>query len=136
MRDSAIESLQIADFLKYGGDHFYRNDNGVFIEITKEAGLHGGLISLGLGVTVGDVNADGYPDVYVSNDFFERDYLYINQQNGSFKDELETRVQHVSLSSMGADMQDVNNDGYPAIFTSDMLPSDEYRLKTTTSFDI
>jgi hypothetical protein len=135
VRDSAIESLQIADFLKFGGDHFYRNDNGVFIEITKEAGLHGGLISLGLGVTVGDVNADGYPDVYISNDFFERDYLYINQQNGSFKDELETRVQHVSLSSMGADMQDVNNDGYPDIFTTDMLPSDEYRLKTTTSFD-
>lgn len=135
VRDSASESVQIADFLKYGGDHFFRNDGGSFVEITKEAGLHGGLISFGLGVTVGDVNADGYPDVYVSNDFFERDYLYINQQNGSFKDELETRVQHISLSSMGADIQDVNNDGYPDIFTTDMLPLDEYRLKTTTSFD-
>ena len=135
VRDSSMQNLQIADFLKFGGDHLYRNDNGRFTEVTKQAGLHGGLISLGLGVTVADINADGYPDVYVSNDFFERDYLYINQKNGTFKDELETRTQHISLSSMGADIQDINNDGHPDIFTTDMLPADEYRLKTTTSFD-
>jgi enediyne biosynthesis protein E4 len=125
----------VADFLKGGGDHFYRNDNGKFIDISKEAGLHGSLISFGLGVTVGDVNNDDYPDIYVSNDFFERDYLYINQKNGTFKDELEQWMQHISHSSMGADMADVNNDGYPDIFTTDMLPDDDYRLKTTTSFD-
>src|SRR6185503_2605985 len=96
---------------------------------------HGGLISLGLGATVSDVNNDGYPDVYVSNDFFERDYLYINQKNGTFKDELEDCVQHISLSSMGADAGDINNDGYPDIFTTDMLPEDDYRLKRNTSFD-
>lgn len=135
MRDLPADQWNVADFLKGGGDHLYRNDGGHFKEVTKEAGLHGGLISLGLGVTVGDINNDGYPDVYVSNDFFEKDYLYINQKNGTFKDELEQRIQHTSLSSMGADIQDINNDGYPDIFTTDMLPSDDYRLKANTSFD-
>jgi hypothetical protein len=135
MRDLPLEKSPVADFLKGGGDHLYRNDNGHFKEVTKEAGIHGGLISLGLGVTVGDINEDGYPDVYVSNDFFERDYLYINQKNGTFKDELEQRIQHTSLSSMGADMQDINNDGHPDIFTTDMLPGDDYRLKANTSFE-
>jgi enediyne biosynthesis protein E4 len=135
LRDLPAEQWQVADFLKPGGDHFYRNDNGKFKEVTKEVGIHGSLISLGLGVTVGDVNEDGYPDVYVSNDFFERDYLYINQRNGKFKDELEERIQHTSLSSMGADMQDINNDGSPDIFTTDMLPGDDYRLRANSSFE-
>ena len=118
-----------------GGDHLYRNDNGHFTEVTQQAGIHGSPISLGLGVTVGDVNNDGYPDIYVSNDYFERDYLYINQGNGTFKDVLEDWMQHTSLASMGADMADINNDGYPDIFTTDMLPDDDYRLKTTFSFE-
>ncbi len=131
----AAEWTSVPEFLRGGGDHFYRNDNGKFKEITKEAGIHGSLISLGLGVTVGDINDDGYPDVYVSNDFFERDYLYINNKKGGFTDELESRMQHISLSSMGADMQDINNDGTPDIFTTDMLPDDDYRLKANTSFE-
>jgi hypothetical protein len=135
MRDLPLSQTNVPDFLKGGGDHLYRNDNGHFTEVTKQAGIHGGLTSLGLGVTVGDVNNDGYPDIYVSNDFFERDYLYINQKNGTFKDELEDRMGHISLASMGADMQDINNDGSPDIFTTDMLPDDDYRLKTNTSFD-
>jgi enediyne biosynthesis protein E4 len=135
MRDLPANEWDVKDFLKGGGDHFYKNENGKFIEVTKQVGLHGSLISLGLGVTVGDVNGDHYPDVYVSNDFFERDYLYINQQNGTFKDEFEQQVQHGSLSSMGADMNDINNDGYPDIFTTDMLPDDDYRLKANSSFD-
>lgn len=118
-----------------GGDHLFRNDNGHFTEVTHQAGIHGSPISLGLGVTVGDVNGDGLPDIYVSNDFFERDYLYINQGNGSFRDELEQWMQHTSLASMGADMADINNDGYPDIFTTDMLPDDDYRLKTTFAFE-
>jgi hypothetical protein len=125
----------VADFLKGGGDHLYRNDEGKYTDVSKEAGIFGSLISFGLGVTVGDVNGDHYPDIYVSNDFFERDYLYVNQRNGSFRDELESWTQHISHSSMGADMGDINNDGYPDIFTTDMLPDDDYRLKTTTSFD-
>ncbi len=134
-RELPAQKWNVPDMLKGGGDHLYRNDNGHFTEVTQQAGIHGSLISFGLGVTVGDVNGDGWPDIYVSNDFFERDYLYINQQNGTFKDELEDRVQHTSLASMGADMADINNDGYPDIFTTDMLPADHYRLKTTTSFD-
>ena len=118
MRDLPAKDWQVASFLKGGGDHLYRNDNNHFTEVTKEAGIHGTLISLGLGVTVGDVNADGYPDVYVSNDFFERDYLYINQRNGTYKDELEKYVQHTSLSSMGADMQDINKSFLPSLSKS------------------
>jgi hypothetical protein len=108
---------------------------GKFVDVSHEAGIHGTLVSFGLGVTVGDVNKDGFPDVYVSNDFFERDYLYINQKNGTFKDELEQWMGHISLASMGADMADINNDGNVEIFTTDMLPGDDYRLKTTSSFD-
>jgi len=125
----------VADFLKGGGDHLFRNDNGHFTEVTKEAGIHGSLISFGLGVSIGDINNDGYPDVYVANDSYERDYLYINQKNGTFKDELETCMQQISFSSMGADIADINNDGFPEIFTTDMLPDDDYRLKTLGAFD-
>lgn len=135
MRNLRAQNWPVADFLKGGGDRLLRNDNGKFVDASKEAGIHGSLISFGLGVTVGDVNGDHYPDIYVSNDFFERDYLYINQKNGTFKDELEQYVQHTSLASMGADMADINNDGYPDIFTTDMLPDSDYRLKTTSSFD-
>jgi hypothetical protein len=76
-----------------------------------------------------------YPDVYISNDFYEKDYLYINQRNGTFKDELAQRVPHISSSSMGADVADLNNDGYMDLITTDMLPEDEYRLKTMNRFE-
>ena len=134
-RDIRAENSAVADFLKGGGDHLYKNEGGKFVEVSAEAGIHGSLISFGLGVTIGDVNGDAWPDVYVSNDFFERDYLYINQKNGSFKDEIETYTEHNSIASMGTDMADVNNDGYPDIFTTEMLPDNDFRLKTTTSFD-
>lgn len=125
----------VSNFLKGGGDHLYQNNNGRYQEVTAKAGIHGTLMSFGLGVTVGDINNDGYPDVYVANDSYERDYLYINQKNGTFKDELEACVGQNSFSSMGADLSDVNNDGYPDIFTTDMLPGDDYRLKTLGAFD-
>jgi hypothetical protein len=134
-RDLRAKDWPVADFLKGGGDRLMRNDKGQFTDVSKEAGIYGSLIGFGLGVTVGDVNNDHYPDIYISNDFFERDYLYINQHNGTFTEELEKWTQHISLSSMGADMADINNDGYPDIFTTDMLPDDEYRLKTTASFE-
>lgn len=134
-RDLPEKDWAVADFLKGGGDHLFRNDNGKFIEVTKEAGIHGTLISFGLGVSVSDINNDGYPDVFVSNDSYERDYLYINQKNGTFKDELENWMQHVSFSSMGADIADINNDGYVDLFTTDMFPMGEHRLKTMGAFD-
>lgn len=118
-----------------GGGKLYRNDNGKFKDVSETAGIYGSEIGFGLGVTVGDVNGDKWPDIYISNDFFERDYLYINQQNGSFKEVLEDEIGCTSLSSMGADMADINNDGLMDIFSTDMLPEDDYRLKTTTKFD-
>jgi enediyne biosynthesis protein E4 len=134
-RELRAEDWPVADFLKGGGDKLMRNDSGRFTDVSKAAGIYGSLIGFGLGVTVGDVNGDHYPDLYISNDFFERDYLYINKGDGTFSEELEKRIQHTSHSSMGADMADLNNDGYPEIFTTEMLPGDDYRLKTTTSFE-
>src|SRR5215471_1490950 len=134
-RDLPENEWPVANFLKGGGDHLFRNDNGHFVEVTKQAGIHGTLISFGLGVSVGDINGDNYPDIFVSNDSYERDYLYINQKDGTFKDELEDWMQHTSFSSMGADIADINNDGYPDLFTTDMLPLSDYRLKTTGAFD-
>lgn len=134
-RDLRAEDWPVKDFLKGGGDHLLRNDNGKFVDVSKEAGIYGSLIGFGLGVTVGDVNNDQYPDIYISNDFYERDYLYINQRNGTFSEELEKRMQHISLSSMGADMADINNDGKADIFVTDMLPDNDQRLKTTSSFE-
>ncbi len=134
-RELDAKDWPVADFLKGGGDKLLRNDNGVYTDVTKEANVYSSLIGFGLGVTVGDVNNDGFPDLYISNDFFERDYLYINQKNGTFKEELEKWMQHISHSSMGADIADINNDGYPDIFTTDMLPDDDFRLKTTSSFE-
>lgn len=134
-RELPAKDWPVANFVKDGGDHLYRNDNGHFKEVTKEAGIHGTLMSFGLGVSVSDVNDDGYPDVYVANDSYERDYLYLNQKNGTFKDQFEECIKQSSFSSMGADVADINNDGSPEIFTTDMLPGDDYRLKTLGAFD-
>lgn len=119
-----------------GGHKLYRNEgNNQFKDVSAQAGIYGSEIAFGLGVTVGDINRDGWPDIYVSNDFFERDYLYINQKNGTFSEELEAQMPSLSMSSMGADMADLNNDAYPEIFVTDMLPEDDLRLKTTTIFE-
>lgn len=134
-RDLRAEDWKVKDFLKGGGDVLLENVNGKFVDVSEKAGIYGSLIGFGLGVTVGDINDDHYPDIYVSNDFFERDYLYINNQNGTFSEELENRIGHISHSSMGADMADINNDGALEIFVTDMLPDDDYRLKTNTTFD-
>lgn len=134
-RDLPAEKWPVADFLKGGGDKLLRNDNGKYNDVSKAAGIYQSLIGFGLGISVGDINGDNYPDLYVSNDFYERDYLYINNQDGSFIEDLEKRIQHLSMSSMGADLADINNDGYPDIFVTDMLPDDDIRLKTTSSFE-
>ena len=118
-----------------GGDKLLRNDSGKFVDISEDAGIYGSLIGFGLGVTIGDVNNDFLPDIYVSNDFYERDYLYINNGDGTFKENIKDWIQHLSLSSMGADMADINNDGYPEIFVTDMLPENDQRLKMTSDFE-
>ncbi|MFP4340397.1 MAG: VCBS repeat-containing protein [Cyclobacteriaceae bacterium] len=118
-----------------GGDKLYRNDNNKFVDVSEEAGIYGSVIGFGLGVTITDANQDGWLDIYVSNDFFERDYLYINQADGTFKDELPERMGHISHFSMGADAADLNNDGFPEIFVTDMMPESDYRLKTMTHFE-
>ena len=125
----------VKDFLKGGGDKLLENQDNKFVDVSEKAGIYQSLIGFGLGVTVGDVNEDGYEDLYISNDFFERDYLYLNQKDGTFAERLEDYFEHISHSSMGADMRDINNDGLPDIFVTDMLPDEEYRLKTTASFD-
>lgn len=118
-----------------GGNKLYRNDGGHFTDITKQAGIYSSRIGFGLGVTISDLNMDGWPDIYVSNDFFEKDYLYINQRNGTFKESLEDCINEISMNSMGADIADINNDGLPDIYVTDMLPELEARVKTKTSFE-
>ncbi|MEJ7676674.1 MAG: VCBS repeat-containing protein [Segetibacter sp.] len=118
-----------------GGHKLLQNNNGHFTDVSEKAGIAGIKIAYGLGVSVSDVNGDMYPDIYISNDFYEKDYLYINQRNGTFKDELPDRIGHISSSSMGADVADINNDGYMDIVTTDMLPEDEYRQRTMTRFE-
>jgi enediyne biosynthesis protein E4 len=120
---------------EFGGDRLYKNNSGKYTEINRQAGIYSSDIGFGLGVSVADVNQDGYPDIYVSNDFFENDYLYINQQDGTFKESIEAQTGHLSLASMGSDIADINNDGFYDIFTTEMLPEGDYRLKTMTSFE-
>jgi len=118
-----------------GGHKLYRNDGGHFTDVSAQAGIYGSVIGFGLGVTVGDVNKDGWQDIYVSNDFFERDYLYINNKNGTFAETLEDQMHSISNASMGSDMADINNDGNPDIFVTEMLPELESRIKVNTTFE-
>ncbi|HET9634583.1 MAG TPA: VCBS repeat-containing protein [Gemmatimonadaceae bacterium] len=119
-----------------GGEKLFHNDgNGHFTDVSAKAGIYGPEIAFGLGVAVSDVNRDGWPDIYVSNDFFERDYLYINNRDGTFDERLDKEMPYISYFSMGLDIADVNNDGWPDVYTTDMLPEDEYRLRTTSSFE-
>ena len=123
-----------------GGDKLLRNDPGPdghprFTDVSEAAGIYGSRIGFGLGSGIGDFNGDGWTDIYVSNDFWERDYLYLNQQDGTFSEELTDRIDHVSMSSMGSDVGDLDNDGDIDIFTTDMLPTDNLRLKAGTLFD-
>jgi hypothetical protein len=118
-----------------GGDKLLRNDNGLFVDVSEKAGIYGSVIGFGLGVTAGDVDNDGWIDLYISNDFFERDYLYMNNRDGTFREILVSAMHSISAASMGADMADINNDGWPEIFVTEMLPEDHARFKTVTTFE-
>jgi hypothetical protein len=114
------------------GNKLLRNDNGIFTDITLEAGIYTSSIGYGLGITLNDFNADGWTDIFISNDFFEKDYLYINNQKGGFDEDGESYFQSLSMGSMGADASDLNNDGKPELLVTEMLPEDMQRKKTKT----
>lgn len=118
-----------------GGNKLYRNDGSQFTDVSEAAGIYGSAIGYGLGVTFADVNNDNWQDIFVSNDFFERDYLYINNQDGTFDEVLERSITETSMGSMGADIADLNGDGKPEIFVTEMLPNDHERVKTKTVFE-
>lgn len=122
------EKLQT--FSKLSGDRLFRNDGGKkFTDVTRQAGINSSVIGYGLGITIADIDLDGYPDIYVGNDFHENDYMYINQRDGTFKEVLNEHIMHSSQFSMGVDIADINNDGFPEIISVDMMPFDPYILK-------
>jgi hypothetical protein len=131
-------------FDSLAGQKFYRNDtqqneNGIttgkFTDITTTVGINGSKIGYGLGVAVSDINFDGWPDIYVGNDFHENDYLYINNKKGQFEEKGRTEIMHTSQFTMGVDIADANNDGFPEIVSMDMLPYESYMLRRSLSED-
>lgn len=127
------------DYLKINnpivGARLFKNEGNHFTDATKESGINNSILGYGLGIAVADINMDGYPDVYIGNDFYENDYLYINQKNGTFKEEGKQQLMHTSHYSMGVDVADVNNDAFPEIISLDMLPADPAILKRSTGED-
>ncbi|GAO45051.1 VCBS repeat-containing protein [Flavihumibacter petaseus] len=117
------------------GDRFFRNEGNRYTDITRACGINSSAIGYGLGIVVSDINLDGYPDIYIGNDFHENDYLYINQRDGTFRDELNDHIMHTSQFSMGVDAADINNDALPDIISMDMLPDDPYILKRSLGED-
>ena len=116
-------------------DKLYKNEEGHFVDVSEESGLVSNVLGFGLGISVSDLNNDGWLDIYVSNDYNEQDYLYLNNQDGTFTESLEDYLGHTSLFSMGSDIADINNDGYTDIITLDMLPEDNYRQKMVSGPD-
>lgn len=113
----------------YAGDKLYRNDGNRFTDVTLASGIISNAMGYGLGVNISDLNKDGLPDIYVTNDYIEPDYLYINNGDGTFTNRLTDYIQHISQSAMGCEIADFNNDTWPDIFTADMLPADNRRIK-------
>lgn len=133
INDLRIGQRNIRDPL--GGNKLYKKDNGKYIDVSEEAGIFGSSIGYGLGVTAADLNRDGWQDLYVSNDFFEKDYLYMNNGDGTFTESLEDMMTEISMGSMGADIADLDNDGWQDIFVTEMLPATMARVKTKTPFE-
>jgi len=117
------------------GNKFFENIDGKYIDKTTTLGIYSSDIGFGLGVMIVDINSDNYPDIYVANDFFEKDYLYINQKGRGFKELGEEYFSCFPLGSMGVDVADINNDLKPDIFVAEMLPATLERRKTKTIFD-
>jgi len=117
------------------GDRLLKNENGLFVDVSDQAGIKGNIIGYGLGICIADINMDGLPDIYIGNDFHENDYMYINNGDGTFTDNLTTAIKQTSQFSMGVDIADITNDGLPEIITMDMLPSDPYLLRRSLGED-
>src|SRR5215203_1604106 len=122
----------IGTYHPLAGDRIFRNEGSIFTDVTRQTGINSTAIGYGLGIAIADINLDGYPDIYIGNDFHENDYLYINQKNGTFKEEGEKQLMHTSKFSMGVDVADINNDALPEIISMDMLPPDPYSLKRSS----
>ena len=117
------------------GDKLLRNDNGQFVDVSEDAGIYGGVNGYGLGIAVSDFNQDGYPDLYIGNDFHEDDYYYLNNGDGTFKESLKEAFGHTTRFSMGSDVADINHDGLPDLISLDMLGKDEIVLKSSEGDD-
>ena len=123
------------DIDSLAGDRIYRNDGGYFTDISSASGIYRSQIGYGLGIGLTDINKDGFTDIFISNDFMENDYLYLNNQDGTFSDVFPDMADHTSLSSMGSDLADFNNDGFVDIITLDMLPEDDVVRKSIIGDD-
>ncbi|SIS41533.1 Repeat domain-containing protein [Zobellia uliginosa] len=117
------------------GDKLLRNDGDKFVDISESAGIYGGVNGYGLGLAISDFNQDGYPDIYVGNDFHEDDYYYLNNGDGTFTESSKQFFAHTSRFSMGNDVADINHDGWPDLISLDMLPQDEHTLKSSEGDD-
>jgi len=117
------------------GDLLFRNDGERYTDVSEEAGIYGGINGYGLGLAIADFNKDGWPDLYIGNDFHEDDYYYLNNGDGTFTDQLRTYFGHTSRFSMGSDAADINNDGWPDLISLDMTPEDEKVLKSSEGDD-
>ena len=140
--NNSIKAVGNFDFVKdqrntptESGNKLLRNDNNNFVDVTEESNIYSSAIGFGLGITISDYNNDTWPDIFISNDFFERDYLYINNQDGTFKEDLTQQFGSISMGSMGADAADLNNDSYTDIMVTEMLPRTIERQRTKTLFE-
>jgi hypothetical protein len=113
----------------------FRNDGAQFTNVTTEAGIYGNVLTFSLGISISDINQDGWPDIYIGNDFNEPDYLFLNQQDGTFKDMASGAFDHTAMFSMGSDMADINNDGLVDLVSLDMLPHSNYQQKMHAGVD-